>query len=669
MIRDATIDEEMPFTLQLQGTDADLPPNLLTFSLLSGPPGMHVSAGGLVSWIPEEDQGPGVYKVTVGLTDDGVPPRSTNRTFTLTVREVNQPPTILDPGDQVAVEGELLELQLLATDPDYPANDLAFALVSGPAGTGVRRDGLLTWRPAAFQTPSTNRVTVRVTDNGSPSGTTTLSFNIVVVSAGTPALSISLDTGGAVVEWPTVPSGYRLQSAAWVDPFPLWVDVPGAPSNLGDRYQITLPAAPDPFFLRLWKDGSGGIGTPGVATLLRGPYLQMRSSRSIVVRFKTNRAVTGRVRFGTVAGQLASLVDGAVTNSHEIRISGLAPDTRYFYSVGSDQSVLLDGPTCFFQTAPEEPKPTRIWVIGDSGTANANAAAVRNAYLNYTGTRYTDVWLMLGDNAYTYGLDSEYQAAVFNMYPTLLRQTALWPTLGNHETDQNHTPVATTPYLSIFTLPTAGEAGGVPSGTERYYSFDHGAIHFVCLDSMTSDRSSTGVMASWLRADLEAATNAWLVAFWHHPPYSKGSHDSDDAVADPELVQMRENIVPILESHGVDLVLSGHSHSYERSYLLHQHYGYSPTLTPEMILDSRSGGGADGPYVKRLGASGGEEGTVYAVAGSSGQVTLGPLDHPAMRVSLAELGSMVIDVDGPTLEARFLGSTGLEEDHFVIRKP
>ena len=89
VIRDATIDEEMPFTLQLQGTDADLPPNLLTFSLLSGPPGMHVSAGGLVSWIPEEDQGPGVYKVTVGLTDDGVPPRSTNRTFTLTVREVN----------------------------------------------------------------------------------------------------------------------------------------------------------------------------------------------------------------------------------------------------------------------------------------------------------------------------------------------------------------------------------------------------------------------------------------------------------------------------------------------------------------------------------------------------------------------------------------------------
>ena len=86
-------------------------------------------------------------------------------------------------------------------------------------------------------------------------------------------------------------------------------------------------------------------------------------------------------------------------------------------------------------------------------------------------------------------------------------------------------------------------------------------------------------MLTWLEADLAANTNEWLIAFWHHPPYSKGSHDSDWEM---ELIQMRENALPLLESYGVDLVLSGHSHCYERSYFLDGHYGRSSALRPEM---------------------------------------------------------------------------------------
>lgn len=69
-------------------------------------------------------------------------------------------------------------------------------------------------------------------------------------------------------------------------------------------------------------------------------------------------------------------------------------------------------------------------------------------------------------------------------------------------------------------------------------------------------------MARWLVRDLEATQAHWIVGFWHHPPYSKGSHDCD---RDIEMVEMREWIMPILENGGVDLVLSGHSHLYERS--------------------------------------------------------------------------------------------------------
>src|SRR6185503_17263282 len=251
------------------------------------------------------------------------------------------------------------------------------------------------------------------------------------------------------------------------------------------------------------------------------------------------------------------------------------------------------------------------------------------------------------------------------MYTNTLPQTPLWPTIGNHETAQSHTPVSTTPYLRIFTLPENGEAGGIPSGTERYYAFDYGDVHFVCLDSMTNDRSSNGPMANWLRADLAANTKTWTITFFHHPPYTKGSHNSDDNGADFELVEIRENIVPILESYGVDMVFSGHSHCYARSFLLKGHYGYSSTFDASMKLDPGSGDPTqeDGaPYTKI------SDGTVYVVGGSSGQATFGTLDHPAHYKSILQLGSVILDIDGNQLNGRFLRSTGATEDNFAIIK-
>ena len=93
-------------------------------------------------------------------------------------------------------------------------------------------------------------------------------------------------------------------------------------------------------------------------------------------------------------------------------------------------------------------------------------------------------------------------------------------------------------------------------------------------------------MLTWLQNDLASTTQPWVIAFFHHPPYSKGSHDSD---TDIELKEMRQNALPILENAGVDLVLSGHSHSYERSFLIDGHYGTSSTFTSAMKKNGGSG--------------------------------------------------------------------------------
>ncbi|HVE59590.1 MAG TPA: fibronectin type III domain-containing protein [Pyrinomonadaceae bacterium] len=407
------------------------------------------------------------------------------------------------------------------------------------------------------------------------------------------------------------------------------------------------------------------------ASVTRGAYLQMGTANAMTIRWRTSIATDSRVQFGTVQGALSNTADdGAQTTEHEIRLTGLVANTKYFYSIGSTTQVLAgNDANHFFFTSPNagQANPYRIWVLGDSGTADVNAQAVRNAYLNFTGATYTNLLLMLGDNAYETGTDADYQTAVFNMYPSVLRQTPLWSTIGNHDTAQSTNPPSSLPYFQMFTFPTGTEGGGVASGTEKYYSFNYGNIHFICLDSMTSSRAVGSPMLTWLESDLSQNIQPWVVAFWHHPPYTKGSHDSD---TEAQLAEMRTNVLPILESWGVDLVLAGHSHSYERSFLIDGHYGTSNTFTNSM--KKNPGGGRediDGAYTKSaLSPNLPNEGAVYAVAGSSGKISGGLLNHPAMFVSLNNLGSMVLDVNGNRLDAKFIRENGTIADYFTIIK-
>ena len=403
---------------------------------------------------------------------------------------------------------------------------------------------------------------------------------------------------------------------------------------------------------------------------MRGPYLQSGTPSSIIVRWRTDVDTDSVVRFGAAPGSLTQTASGStLTTEHVVSLGGLSSDTRYFYSVGtSSQELAGNTDEYFFVTSPSEgaSKATRIWVVGDSGTADANARAVRDGFLAFTGSRTPDLWLMLGDNAYSDGTDDEYQAAVFDMYPRMLRKTVLWPTLGNHDGHTADSASQSGPYYDIFELPTGGSAGGVPSGTEAYYSFDYANIHIVCLNSDDVDRNPSGSMLTWLVSDLQNNDKPWLIAFWHHPPYSKGSHDSD---IEGTLADMRENALPILEDYGVDLVLSGHSHSYERSYLIDSHYGTSDTFNDTMKKDPGDGYElGDGAYEKPFVPAVPHDGAVYTVAGSSGRTSGGDLNHPAMVISLNSLGSVVLDIDGGRLDAKFLDESGTVRDDFTILK-
>jgi hypothetical protein len=398
----------------------------------------------------------------------------------------------------------------------------------------------------------------------------------------------------------------------------------------------------------------------------------------MVVRWRTDVATDTRLIYGSSPTELGDpIVDLDPATEHEVTVGPLESGTRYYYGVGTSTLILAGRDADhYFETSPASGSdgPFRIWVVGDSGQCAVtelgctDAGAVRDRYLEYAQGDIANVWLALGDSAYNIGTDQQFTDGLFEVYPEVQRNTPLWPVPGNHE----YASSGAGPYYAAFSLPTMGEAGGVPSGTEAYYSFDYANMHFIALDSHGTDRSDTGSMYAWLEADLMATTADWVIAYWHHPPYSKGSHDSDSSTDSAgRMWDMRQIFLPLIESYGVDLQLTGHSHSYERSVLIDGHYGVSSTYDP-LIHAKDTGDGdpaGDGAYAKPTLGSAPHEGTVYSVVGSSSKNSGGALNHPVMEKSINYEGSMLIDIDGSVLEAVFIDKDGVIDDHFRIEKP
>lgn len=388
----------------------------------------------------------------------------------------------------------------------------------------------------------------------------------------------------------------------------------------------------------------------------RRPYIQMVGTDRATIRFNT---ATKRIGWAKINGDFYDDREEVVsTNQHEFTFTGLQEGTVYNYSVGYVQGGVdiplypatnYDPPAdaeYTFQTAKSNGTgaPVRAWILGDPGESNATLNSVADRFTAYMGVadpvfgaKRLNYIILTGDNAYDNGTQAQFQNQLFDndaignsKVLAWMRKACTFPTIGNHETsnsgeETNPNPAQMNAYLNIFSLPTGGECGGMASGSEKYYSFDDGDVHFICLDSQCSDRFSTytsgtdSPMIAWLKNDLQQTNKLWVVAYWHHPPYSKGGHDSDVA---PAQVQMRLNATRVLEDYGVDLVLSGHNHYYARSKLIDGYY-YTGTTSPSTDISAYTvnagtgnagfPAGLSGAYYKAPGAGG----TIYAVVGNS----------------------------------------------------
>lgn len=423
-----------------------------------------------------------------------------------------------------------------------------------------------------------------------------------------------------------------------------------------------------------------GVTSIPPANLVKGPYLQIGTPTSMIVRWETDIATNTKVAYGTNSLSLASsATNAAVSTTHSIQLTSLTPYTKYYYSIGTTTAVIQNGADNYFVTSPlpNTEGKYRFWVTGDCGNGSTNQTNCKNQYLAFTGTTVTNGWLLLGDNAYSSGTNTEFNTRFFNYYQNdIMKKAPLWPAPGNHDYYVASSTNYAANYFSIFSTPQAGQAGGVASSSPAYYSYDYGNIHFISLDSYGNQDGNKmydtlGAQAVWLKNDLAATTKRWKVAYWHHPPYTMGSHNSD---SESDLVAVHVRFIRIIERLGVDLVLCGHSHDYERSKLMRGHYGNEASFNAATHNLSTQSGLYDGsanscPYLKDSVIV--KKGTVYVLSGSAGQLggTQGSFPHNAMHYSNATNGgSMVLDFEANRLDAKWVCADGVIRDKFTIFK-
>lgn len=381
-----------------------------------------------------------------------------------------------------------------------------------------------------------------------------------------------------------------------------------AAEGTGDvREPLALRKAPSRPYEGTCADGA--LNEAGGERVTRRPYVQQVTEHGAVVAFGVRRPEPIDVVVTTPDGALVTSARAEIEERESAggallaaRIEGLEPATLYCYALRGLSARAA------FVTAERagEMAAVRFVAFGDSGTGGRDQRAV----FRQMQTVDFDLVLHLGDLAYERGTPSEIERKFFAVYEPLLRSVPVYVAAGNHDysTDRG------APLRRAFLLP---ENGG-PAGLERWYSFDRGDVHFVALDS----EDLVEEQVRWLERDLAANERPWTIVFSHRPPFSSGEHGGD-----PEL---RRRIVPLLERWGVDLVLSGHEHDYERF-----EFGSGP---------------------------------VYVVSGGGGRDTREVGTSPHTAFSEAVLHFVYVEVRGPTLTLHAIDGVGREFDQLRLHQ-
>ncbi|NOZ00606.1 MAG: metallophosphoesterase family protein [Deltaproteobacteria bacterium] len=296
------------------------------------------------------------------------------------------------------------------------------------------------------------------------------------------------------------------------------------------------------------------------ATLTKGPYLQDLRVDGVTVVWETDTDSAGVLEYGPTEALGSASASGPSGTHHEVRLAGLDAATLYHYRINVDGQPAGQAGT--FVTAPDKKAPFTFLAFGDNRSdPNAHALIVSRmlqhqpAFIINTGDMVSD------------GKVEDQWTDFFKIEAEQVRDTVMWPTVGNHEEDNHKVPA---PYLRLMVPPES--AKDHPS----YYSFDYSNSHFIVLDHHAEmeagvdcifriqafDECFSADQLAWLKADLAAANqndgvdNVFVIA--HMGPYSSKKGRSGSA-------QLRA-LLPLFASSKVSMIISGHDHYYEHGH-------------------------------------------------------------------------------------------------------
>ncbi|NOZ09029.1 MAG: hypothetical protein GXO91_09200 [FCB group bacterium] len=378
----------------------------------------------------------------------------------------------------------------------------------------------------------------------------------------------------------------------------------------------------------------GGFGhdIPSPENAEMKPYLQSPTPNSMYICWHSALSTESLVNYGLTEslGQQGSgttqILDGQ-TYWHTVQLSGLQPDTEYFYQCVTDSA---SSPVSSFRTPPENNYEghIRFAVYGDSRTDVAAHTmvieAMREKITELYGVDYQNNFNLIfnvGDIVTNGWTLPQYRNEHFNPTSSLTKYLPYMISIGNHEGEAPY-------YYDYMKYEDFGGSEG-----EKYYAFRIGPVLFIALNSNIQGNTQI----SWLEDELTAADDdeslQWIFAFDHHPGHSEVWPDGNTA-------WVQEQVIPLLNQHDkAELLAYGHSHNYER--------GATAEGSLRLML---SGGG--GSALDRWGMYGNQQ------------------DYPEITRSFDHYSYTLIDVDiagnSYTAETYSLGNTDLPLDNVLI---
>jgi hypothetical protein len=302
----------------------------------------------------------------------------------------------------------------------------------------------------------------------------------------------------------------------------------------------------------------------GSVKIVRGPYIQETNSTSTRIAWWTNIPAPSVVNYG-VSSLSQQVSDPVLTQQHVMLIGNLTAGTTYMYQVASGNAISA---TLTLATAALPGSTFSFAAVGDFGGGSSQETTIATNIAN-GGTPFL---LTLGDNIYPDSQDPDFATTYFDFdarfykpYAAAMSKQTFWIGGGNHEYYGDEA------FWQNIWMPN----------NERWYSYDWGDAHFLVLDTEQPYAPGTP-QYQFAQADLVASqSKAWRIVMAHRPPYSSSSNSSSSQ-------NVRTYLVPLFEQQHVQLVLTGHSHNYERTYPL---LGGVPQTTGGVTYIVSGGGG------------------------------------------------------------------------------